>query len=120
MLRVLKVISLTAGILVSLCSILLYIPKIATETLPYLTDTRPPGQLRNEKPQVKLQDNKFIIPISKSNIEFSQCLSVKGFIIGNDYEIKEISVILRSVIPKVTSNNFISAFDECFVHLNQR
>ncbi len=114
MFRFIKFTSVILAILVSFIGILNSIPKTINETVPYLISLIPSNSQRNI-----IQNNGIILSISGSDIEFSQCLSIEGIIIGRDYEIKQTSPVLRLIVPKIKKSELISALDTCSTRLAQ-
>lgn len=136
MFRFWKYVSLVAASLAGLATFLFYIPKIASDTIPFFEELfrrAPPKQIggpdngRNNgnrggelrEPQAIL-DDRYVLPAGVTKREFTQCLSTKALVDGRDFTIKEVSSVYRVIIPTIPRDVMATGYDECRDQLTRR
>jgi hypothetical protein len=129
MLRFWKYLYLIAASLAGLATFLIYLPKITSETIPYLatlffarTQYENSGGNRDNsdhRKEIKTQntqtdiDDRYVLPAGVTTTEFTQCLSTKALIDGRDFTIKEVSSVYRVLIPSKPDDAIATGYDEC-------
>jgi hypothetical protein len=131
MLRFWKLVSLVAATLAGLATFLVYLPKIASDTIPYLENVfwhsppQPPQPPQPPKPPPPPQpraniDDKYVLPVGVTTREFTQCLSTLALVDGRDFTIKEVSTVYRVIVLTRANDLFAAGYDVCRQRLARR
>jgi hypothetical protein len=130
-LRFWQYVSFIAASFAALATLLVYLPKIASDTIPYLATLfasttprqyenpggdRANGDIRKDTKSPNAQpdlDDRYVLPAGVTTTEFTQCLSTKALVDGRDFTIKEVSSVYRVLIPTRHGNLIATAYDEC-------
>jgi hypothetical protein len=129
MFRFWRYVSLVAVSLAGLATFLFYVPKIVSDTIPFLEGIFRPATQKQisgtyndgnngnkggkpREPQAIL-DDRYVLPAGVTTREFVQCLSTKALVDGRDFTVKEVSSVYRVLIPTRPDDVITTGYDEC-------